>query len=239
VVTTGGMRVGRTLVAALAVALALTTGLALAPARALAAPADVTATHAYIQANAALARTSVARISTGQAKIERLIGDYARKCPAAGAGSPQDENTGFFTYEVGIALWSVAYGTNAGPIRTFSNTVKRLRWSNGAITRAAQRYASSLQALANLALPPLCEDVRSWRASGYRVVPPATVSLVRRVEAIELLPLPQRVLAPYERGSDTSTFAQTLRLEKRLEERESNPGEHDLLKVLDTLTLQE
>jgi hypothetical protein len=222
-----------TLIAALAVALALS------PAYALAAPGDVAATHAYILANNQFARTSVARIGVGQLKIEHLIRNFARECPAAGAGSPQDEQTHFFNYEAGVGLWSIAYGTDAAPIRALLNTVKRLRWSNQTITRTAQRYASSLQAMATLALPPLCEDVRSWRASGYQVVPPRTVSLVRRVEAIELKPVPLRMLSPYERGSDASVFAHTVRLEKTLEESESNPGEGDLLKVLDTLSLQE
>jgi hypothetical protein len=223
----------------LALTAALAMALAVSPAHADAAPSDVAATHAYILANNQLARTSVARIGLGQAKIVRLIGNFARECPAVGAGSPQDEQTHFFNYEAGVALWSVAYGTDAGPIRTFANTVKRLHWSNQTITRTAQRYASSLQAMATLALPPLCQDVRSWRAAGYKVVPPSTVSLVLRVEAVELNPVPARLLAAYERGSDASVFAQTLRLEKRLEESESNPGEGDLLKLLDALGILE
>jgi hypothetical protein len=227
------MRQRCTLIAALAVALA-------APAaRAVAAPADVAATHAYIQANYALAQAGVARIGPAQSKIERFISGLAHECPGSGSGSPQDEQTGRFTYDVGVALWSIAYGTSAGPIRTFVASVKRLRWSNQAVNRAARRYAASLQALATLPLPDLCADVRSWRASGYHTVPAAILALDSRVEAIELVPVPQRLLAPYERGSDAGIFARTVALEKRLEERESNPGEGDLLKVLDVLGLQE
>jgi hypothetical protein len=223
----------------LALTAALAIALAASPAHADAAPSDVAATHAYILANNQLARTSVARIGVGQSKIVRLIGDFAHKCPGAGAGSPQDEQTHFFNYEAGVALWSVAYGTDAGPIRRFANVVKRLHWSNQAITRAAQGYAASLQAMASLAVPPLCEDVLAWRASGYKVVSADTVSLVGRVEAIELNPVPARLLGAYERGSDGRLFVQTLRLEKRLEESESNPGEADLLKLLDALAIQE
>jgi hypothetical protein len=217
----------------------LVVALAFAPANAFAAPADVAATHAYILANNQLARASVARLGVGQARIEGLIRTFARECPGAGAGSPQDEQAHFFNYEAGVALWSIAYGTDAAQIRRFANTVRGLRWSNHAITRAAQSYASSLQAMATLAIPPLCQDVRAWRANGYRTVPPQTVSLVERVEAIELKPVPQRTLAAFERGSDASIFARTVGLEKRLEESESNPGEGDLLKLLDRLGLQE
>jgi hypothetical protein len=227
------MRQRFTVIAALALALAAP------PARALAAPADVAATHAYIQANYTLAQAGVARIGPAQSKIERFIARLEHECPGAGSGSPQDEQTGRFTYDVGVALWSIAYGTSAGPIRTFIGSVKRLRWSNQAINRAAQSYAGSLQALATLPLPNLCADVRSWRASGYRTVPAPILALDQRVEAIELVPVPQRLLAPYERGSDAGVFGRTIGLEKRLEERESNPGEGDLLKVLDVLGLQE
>ncbi|HEY4429329.1 MAG TPA: hypothetical protein VGN08_14095 [Solirubrobacteraceae bacterium] len=229
-----GIRARLTLLGAAAAA-----ALALAPSQSLASPADVAATHAYIVANNQLARTSVARIGVGQARIERLIHAFALECPGAGAGSPQDEQTHFFNYEAGVALWSVAYGTNAAQIRRFAATVRGLRWTNPAITRAAQSYAGSLQAMATLPVPPLCQDVRAWRANGYQTVPAQTTGLVRRVEAIELKPLPQRMLAGFERGADASTFARTLGLEKRLEESESNPGEGDLLRLLDALTLQE
>lgn len=227
------MRRAVTLLAAMAA-----TVLAL-PAPAPAAGGDVAATHTYILSNYRLAREGVARIAPGQSRIEALIRRISRECPGAGAASPQDEQTGRFTFEVGVALWSVAYGTAAGPIRTFVSTVRRLHWSDPSTTRAAQQYASSLQALASLSLPPLCDDVRAWRASGYQVVPPRTLALDQRVEAIELHPLPARKLARFERGSDAGIFARTAKLERRLADAESNPGERDLLRLLDILSLQE
>jgi len=211
----------------------------LAPAQAIAAPQDLAATQAYIQANYALAQAGVARIGAGQAKIERLNGSLAQECPHIGSGSPENEASQPVSHEVAAALWSLAYGTDAGPIRAFVKAARQLRWSNPAITHFATRYAASLHELATLPLPNLCDTVSSWKASGFQVVPPATLSLVQHVEAIELTPIPARLLAPYERGSDKSILARTMRLETRLEENEFIVGQTDWLQLLGTLGLNE
>jgi hypothetical protein len=213
--------------------------LAAAPIQALATPQDIAATHAYIEANYALAQASVARIGAAQAKIEHLNGDLARECPRVGTGSPEDEASQPISYDVAVALWSLAYGTDAGPIHTFLDTAGRLRWSNHTITRAAETYASDLHELATLPMPDLCADVRSWKASGFQVIPAATVSLVRRVEAIEPKTIPPRLLAPFERGADASILARTTRLETKLEETEFVVGQSDWLQTLETLGLNE
>jgi hypothetical protein len=211
----------------------------LVPAQAVAAPEDLAATHAYIQANYALAHASVARIAAAQAKIERLNGSLERDCPQIGSGSPENEASQPVSHEVVAALWSLAYGADAGPIRTFVETVKRLRWSNPATTHTAELYARNLHELAAVPLPNLCDTVRSWKASGFQVIPPEAVSLVQRVEAIELTPTPSRLLAPYERGSDRSVLARTMRLETRLEENEFVVGQSDWIQLLETLGLNQ
>jgi hypothetical protein len=213
--------------------------LGLAPAQATAATGDQVATHAYIQANYALARASVARRGAAQARIERFNDELARECPRVGIGSPENEASQPISHEVAVALWSLSYGTTAGPIRTFVATVKRLRWSNRAVTRLAQRYGTDLHELATLSLPHLCEDVRAWKATGYQVIAPAVVSLVARVEAIEPKTIPPRLLAPYERGADASILARTKGLETKLEEEEFIVGQTDWIQVLETLGLHE
>jgi hypothetical protein len=219
--------------------LGLVSVLGLVPAQAIATPQDITATHAYIEANYALAQASVARIAAGQAKIERLNGDLARECPRVGTGSPENEASQPVSYEVAVALWSLAYGTDAGPIRSFLGKVGRLRWSNSTITRTAKRYGGDLHELATLPLPHLCADVASWKASGFQIIPAGSLGLVRRVEAIEPKPIPQRLLAPYERGSDASIVTRTTRLETRLEENEFVVGQSDWIQVLQTLGLNQ
>jgi hypothetical protein len=216
---------------------ALALALALAPAQAIAAPQDVAATHAYIAANYALAQASVARIGPVQAKIERLNASLARECPRAGIGTPEVEASQPMSYEVAAALWSIAYGTAAGPIRTFVAVTRRLHWSNHALTRAAASYARNLHEFSTLPLPNFCADVRSWKASGFQVIPAAALSLDRRAEAIELNTVPPRLLRPYESGADASILARTMRLETKIEENEFAKGQTDWIQVLETLGL--
>jgi len=213
--------------------------LCLAPATALAAPQDVASTHAYIQAYSALTRSRAAKFGAIQAKVDRFNATLAHECPLIGTGSLQDEASQRVTAEVAAALWSIEYGTDAGPIRTFVNAVKRLRWSNRAITRTAQKYANDLRVLASIPLPNLCRDVGAWKANGFQTLPASTVAIDDRVEGIEPKPVSQQLLAPYERGGDASLMAQAVRQQLGLEEREFTTGLHDLLKVLATLALNE
>jgi hypothetical protein len=213
--------------------------LCVAPATALAAPQDVASTHAYIQAYSALTRARAAKFGAIQARVEQFNGTLARECPLIGTGSLQDEASQRVTAEVAAALWSIEYGTDAGPIRTFVNAVKPLRWSNRAITRTAQTYANDLRVLATIPLPNLCGDVGAWKAKGFQALPATTVAIDDRVEGIEPKPLPQQPLAPYERGGDASVMKQAVRQQLSLEEREFTTGLHDLLKVLATLALNE
>jgi hypothetical protein len=215
----------------------LALAMVMAPAQAIAAPGDVAATHAYIQANYALARASVARIGPAQVKIESLNGSLARECPGVGAGSLEDEASQPVSHEVAVALWSLAWGTDAGPVRAFVNVVRRLHWSNRTITRIAARYARSMRELSTVPLPHLCQDVGSWKASGFQVIPPSVLQMVRQVEAIEPKTVPPGLLAPYERGEDAGVLARTLRLETRLAENEFMVGQSDWIQVLQTLGL--
>jgi hypothetical protein len=213
--------------------------LAVAPARALATPLDVAATHAYIRANYAFVSTSEAKTGPTQAKVEAFNRQLGHECPNVGAGSPEDEASQPVSHEVAVALWSVSYGIDAGAIRTFVHTVRRLRWSNQRLTRIAHDYATDLTELATLPLPNLCGDVRAWKASGFTTVPADASSLVQRVEAIELKTIPPSLLAPYEQPADRGILARTIHLETKLEQFEVGTGFSDWDLVLGTLGLNQ
>jgi hypothetical protein len=223
---------------ALLAATALVT-LLWAPVQASARSNDVAATHAYIQANYRLARASVALIGPVQRKVQRLKEQLAGECPLIGAGSPENEASQPMAHEVADALWSVEYGAAAGPIASFVKAVGHLRWSSRATTRIASTYARNLHELATLPLPPLCEDVRAWKATGFQTMPPRTASLAARVDAIEPTPIPPRLLAPYARGGDTGVLTRTKALETKVAESEFILGQTDWIHVLETLGLQE
>lgn len=222
-----------TLMAALALALGL------APAAANAALRDIASTHAYIQANFALARATEARIGITQTNIERRTRQFGRECHDVGLGSPQDEEAQKLSYEAVGAVWSVSYGSNAGAIRAFARAVRPLRWSNAKLTRTAQDYAKSLRELAALALPNLCGDARAWRASGFQTVPATTLRFDQHVESIEGHSIPARLLAPYEQAADRGVLARTTRLEADLEHLEFESGVEDWIALLDAVGLKQ
>jgi hypothetical protein len=221
-----------------ATAIAL-SALALGSGAPAAAASDVSATHAYIQANYALSSAGVARIRPAQAATQALNKKLASECPRAGAGAPINQVTIPMSYEVTVALWSVSWGTSAGPIRKFANAIKPLRWSNPRITRIAHKYASSLLELSTLPLPNLCADVRAFTASQFQVVPAHVQQLDQHAEAIELEPVPQSLLARFERGGDASLAARTRGLESKIAENEFSKGQDDLIQVTETLGLPE
>jgi hypothetical protein len=208
-------------------------------ATASAAPRDVAATHAYIQANYALARAADARIASTQASILSRTEQFGRECGKVGAGSPQNEESQKLSYEAAGALWSVSFGANAGPIRAFVRAVKPLRWSNPKLTRIAGSYARSLLGLATLPLPDLCGDVRTWSAGGFRTIPTTTLRFDGHVESIEAHTISPRLLAPYESPADRGALARTTHLESELEANEFEVGFDDWTSLLDTLGLKQ
>jgi hypothetical protein len=202
-----------------------------------ASASDVSSTHSYIRANYALAKAGVAHIAAAQAKVAALNASLAQSCPNAGQGAPELEVTQPLSGEVVVALWSLAYGVNAGPINSFFAASSHWHWSNGKITRIAKRYARSQHEMATLPLPDLCKDVRAFTASGFTKAPPGVEALVDHANSIQLEPVPKKLLAPYERGSDRSVLAKTARLELKLEGNEFALGQTDWLEVLGTLGL--
>jgi hypothetical protein len=213
--------------------------LALAPAAVPAASLDATSTHTYIAANYTFVQASDARVRAAQADIIGLIHRFKRECPKVGAGAPQNEEAQKLSYEVAGAIWSVAYGADAGPIRAFIRAVRPLRWSNPALTRAARGYARSLHELASLPVPDLCGDVHAWSTSGFRIVAATTTRFDLHVESIEGHSIAPRLLAPYERPSDRSILERTTRLETKLEHVETVTGFNDWGSLLETLGLNQ
>lgn len=217
-------------------------GLSLAPAAALAAPAqatpqDVASTHAYIVANNTFARASEALAHPAQAAIARLNTKLDHECPDVGAGAPENEESEKPAYEVAGALWSVSYRADAGPIRAFVKAVRPLHWSNAKITKLAQHYASTLQGLSKLPLPDLCADVRAWRESGFKTLPASTLSFDAHTESLEGHTVPQHLLAPYEQPADRALVQQTTKIETKLEHTETVEGFNDWDTLLGTLGL--
>jgi hypothetical protein len=222
-------------VAAVVVALVLTA----APALAAPSSRDVAATRAFVGANNALARAAKAHLPATEKSIDAYIAQIGAQCPKAAAGSPENKEAEQLSDEVVTALTILVYRSGAQAISRLKRTVHGLHWSNGKAQRAVDRYVARLSALSTLALPDVCGDVKAWAANGYKVVPPATTLAVKRFNTIEAGPdrVSKQLLAPYEQPDERGTLAQTSRLERQLQETESNEGVEYWSKALAKLDL--
>jgi hypothetical protein len=211
--------------------------LAVAPSPALGSPSDVAATHKAIVAGYSLARAAVATINIAQSRVESYNRKLAVECPGVGSGAPENEASQPMGHEVAVALWSIAYGSAAGPIQKFAKAVSRLRWTSARINHNVRSFTANLTALATIPLPDLCADVRAWVASGFSTVPQRIVELDRRVEALELPEIQWALVAPYIRGGDKGLVASIKRAERKIAETEFMLGQADWYQVLQTLGL--
>jgi hypothetical protein len=211
--------------------------LAVAPSRALASSRDAASTHTAVVAGYALARAGVATINIAQSRIESYNRKLAAECPGVGSGTPETEASQPMSYEVAVALWSIAYGSAARPIMVFARAVRPLRWTNARINRAARTLVANLTALATIPLPDLCADVRTWTASGFTAIPRHVVELDRRVEPLELPELPWNLMAPYVSRGDGTLVAYIKRAERKIAEAEFTLGQTDWYQVLQTVGL--
>lgn len=206
----------------------------LAGAQAKASADDVAATHAYLQAAAALGRSAVAGIPAVQARAEALNGEVARGCPRAGAGSGEDEATQPMAHDVTSDLWAIAYGHNARAIEAFSRAVAHLRWSDARVTRLVAAEARGLRVLAGLHKRDLCADVRAWAVSGFTVTPAGVQAFDERAEGVRFEE-PLGLMARYEDGADRALAARVQAYNTKVEEQEFNLGQKDWYEILETL----
>src|SRR5436305_14870288 len=131
----------------------VTVTFAAAPSPAIASPRDFAATHRAIVAGYALARAGVATIRVARSKIESFNRKLAAECPGVGTGTPENEASQPMSYEVAVALWSIGYGSAAGPIKTFAKARRPLRWSNARINQVARTLVAHLTALPTIPPP--------------------------------------------------------------------------------------
>ena len=211
----------------------------MAPATAAASSGDVASTHVYLEANYAVLRSVVNGWPSDEAKIKALDQKIRGECPLAGAGSPQSEEAQKLSTEVIGALWATVYDANHNAIRRFMKAVDSLRWSNAAIARGVRHYTQGLREMTALQVPHLCEDVRAWGASGFKAAPSSTDRFDHHVEAIEVKEPSQRLLAPYEQGSDKSLAARVAHLAARYGELEFSRGQSDWNALLEVLALNQ
>ncbi len=196
-----------------------------APGTALAASSNASSTHTVILAGSAFVRESEGRIAAMRKAVQAQQRALLHQCPDAAANSPQNEESYQLSYEAAGALWSAGYGADAGPIAKFAKATRGLHWTNAKLNSAFKALVDGLQGLSTLAVPHVCKDIASWKASGFATVPAVTKSFDVRVEALEAKPLPARLLDPYtQTGQEHALIAQIQRGSTRLLNFETEVG---------------
>lgn len=210
------------------------------PASAVANSRDVASTRAYVLANYALVRAAHTDLHAAESSISTLNATLGQQCPQIAAEAPQNSQSQEFSKEVAGSLWSIVYHTDVSAVDAFVKAVTPLHWSKPKLTKTARRYADSLRQLTELPAPEICADLRSWIASGFKTVPASTVSFDKRLDSIGATTIPQRLLAPFERGSSIrSIAARADKLEAQLNDDESSIGFNDWDMLLETLGLSQ
>jgi hypothetical protein len=200
--------------------------LAVGQTSALADPADVATTQAYIQANGVLVQYAAARLDTGQALLEGVFYKTKALCSNAAANSPQDEQSTMLSNEVIGAMVTADFHAALPEINTFLQVAERSHWSNHALTSRVHAYAAKLNVQSRLPSPNLCGDIHAWAASGFRSLPASTVRFDERFMPnwVALGELPPS-LRPYERPQERSLLARSARAEARLTDFEAEAVE--------------
>lgn len=209
---------------------------ALAPAGAQAA-SNAASTHAFAAADYAFLKASTAQERLVRKRIAAESESIVKQCGAEAAGSPQDNESYELSYEVAVALWSISYGAEAPQVAKLSKAVDMLHWSNNAINKDVKGYVKSLKELSHLPMPPVCSDIASWKASGFLVVPSSTKQIDKRVEPIEIKPVPSSLLARYASGSDRVALRRSQQLQQKLLNFETAVGANSWLSLLEKLEL--
>lgn len=214
-------------------------GVAPASAVASASQENVSSTHGALVAAYSALHSVVATWPTVEASLNRLNLKFAAECPNVGAGSPQNESEQRLSYEVTGALWAAAYHADAGIVKTFTNAVSTLRWTNKAIDNRGLEFIIGLHEMVALSVPNVCGDVRTWIAGGFKTVPFYTEQFDQHVEAIEVEVPSLKIFAPYVQPSDRGLFAKVKHLVTKFEELEFVVGQRFWDKLLGTLALNQ
>jgi hypothetical protein len=185
---------------------------------------DVAATRAYIQANYRLTRVARANLAASEGASHALARRTVGECPLGGEGSYTNNAASQFSEEVVGTIVTTTFRPDVGAIGAFTHVVKHLRWSDTRLTHRVRRYVVKLENLA--ALPPanICEDVKAFAASSFRVAPEATISFDKRYFAadVEAEEVPLQLLAPYEGAQQAALLRRTKQLEGPIAQAEAN-----------------
>lgn len=201
---------------------------------------NVASTEAYVRANYALTLSGHGKIPTAEARLRALRERLRRECPSIVAGSPQDKDSEWLTWEVIGAMTIVGYQPGAASVARFTRAVSKLGWGNASITRAVHTYARQLTAEVGTPLPDVCGDLRAWKASGYTVLPATTVHFRKSFYEnwVGIGYMPRAMLGPYLGPGQSGLLRRSRQFEEAVAEAEARAVE-TFGEIIDSLGLNQ
>jgi hypothetical protein len=203
---------------------------------------NAAATRVYLTATNSFEEAELANLPRGIAAGEASAAQISSECPGVLTGAPPHEEVlgfgfvsspsqprpsaraegertrqarqlGFLKSELSIALGDAQSQPDREATATLLQALTPLRWSNPSIALLMHITLEALQQELDQPTPPVCADMKSWVASGYLTLSPASKEFERSTEsdlkivfglfalAPRLQTLPKS-LAPYENAAD-------------------------------------
>lgn len=201
--------------------------------------ADRAATHAYLQAQYEYEQALLAAQPARTAAVEAAASQIGSECAGVLAGAPQprsfsrpplaapdprregEENrlemqASALESELNVALTFTASRLTETAKSTLAGKLRVLRWSDRRLTLLVHYAARLFEQRPFTAQPPVCSDMRAWVTSGYKLLAPATRSLVEGQKAdftqLVLLYAPELLLSGMARFRGPAEDALSRRL---------------------------
>jgi hypothetical protein len=164
---------------------------------------NIASTHRFLRAEYAALLASDANGGTREAAVTRFVSKVSQECPNVGLGSPRDKAAVMVNEGVSSAVViALAQGEKHADER-FVRTVAALNWTDHAVKHAVMVLISGLRTEVSIQEPALCQDLKAWAGSAFRIVPAdlvhANSEIARTSESSAVL---QGLLARYERPGD-------------------------------------
>jgi hypothetical protein len=168
----------------------------------------------------------VSRLPVGAGPVEP-ISHTPSNARAEGERHRQSRQLGDLKLELPFALTSSRTQSDREAVIALTQAIATLKWTNPKITFLVQLTASVAKEELEIPAPPVCDDIHSWVASGYKTLTPVSREIERRSEtllkrSLELIAISEltltfpKTLAPYENASDRRLARHTEALDRKL-----------------------
>jgi hypothetical protein len=170
-------------------------------------PADVAATHAYLEARYQLATAEGANAPAAAALAQNAAASLGGECAGVLTGAPSDTlfeafhagpvsprrmgelrrqgtQTNAIRGEANGVVFSAFHAQEAAAEQAFTTTVTALRWTDPRIAERIRAEATERAPETREASPVACADMRVWAASGFRSVAPHTRALIEQTRRV-------------------------------------------------------